>query len=183
MGFGNPQGPTETTYSPVKKAAESVICARPCTLVAANCVRWAASIAATTDSLRSLPRAKSRFLAEFTLSPFASLRAVRQRRANGLGMTREGIGMTVDGIGMTGNLRLSDWEIPRTRGFNHSITNVLGVAGGADAVDAHFVIKRALAGTKALGSVPPRASGNIDGSLQHPFLDFSNGLRVRNAAL
>ena len=31
---------------------------------------------------------KSRFLAEFTLSPFASLRAVRKGRANGLGMTR-----------------------------------------------------------------------------------------------
>ena len=30
---------------------------------------------------------KSRFLAEFTLSPFASLRAVRRGMANGLGMT------------------------------------------------------------------------------------------------
>jgi len=38
---------------------------------------------------------KARFLAEFTLSPFASLRAVRKRRANGLGMTpREGGGVT-----------------------------------------------------------------------------------------
>ena len=32
---------------------------------------------------------QSRFLAEFTLSSFASLRAVRERRANGLGMTHE----------------------------------------------------------------------------------------------
>jgi hypothetical protein len=32
--------------------------------------------------------------AEFTLSPFASLRAVRERRANGLRMTSGGIVMT-----------------------------------------------------------------------------------------
>jgi hypothetical protein len=30
---------------------------------------------------------RARFLAEFILSPFAPFRAVRKRRANGLGMT------------------------------------------------------------------------------------------------
>jgi len=38
-------------------------------------------------ALRVLPSFKSRFLSEFTLSPFATLRAVRIGMANGLGMT------------------------------------------------------------------------------------------------
>ncbi len=36
---------------------------------------------------RQKSEVKSRFLAQFTLSPFASLRAVRSGMANGLGMT------------------------------------------------------------------------------------------------
>jgi hypothetical protein len=39
------------------------------------------------SALFSGAASKSRFLAEFTLSPFASLRAVRSGMANGLGMT------------------------------------------------------------------------------------------------
>jgi hypothetical protein len=38
---------------------------------------------------------KNRFLAEFTLSPFAALRAVRSGRANGLGMTVKVLGVAV----------------------------------------------------------------------------------------
>ena len=38
-------------------------------------------------------REQSRAFAEFTLSPFVSLRAVRKRRANGLGMTGQGLAL------------------------------------------------------------------------------------------
>jgi len=63
--------------------------------VPANCVRrgdeHSSPVQTRGDEHSSPVQTKNRFLAEFTLSPFAALRAVRKRRANGLGMTREGL--------------------------------------------------------------------------------------------
>jgi len=44
-------------------------------------------LSAAKHLLDLLKNEQSRSFAEFTLSPFASLRAVRERRANGLRMT------------------------------------------------------------------------------------------------